>query len=154
MRGTIRERFEAKVWKTKGCWLWTACRIRHGYGMLSVFGKMRPAHRMSWVLHRGSIPEGMLVCHSCDNPGCVNPAHLFLGTQKDNIADCLAKGRMGRKLNAGDVREIRAAIAGGQTQVSQAKKYGVNKVTICRIIHKTLWGHVEDELLTLRPPGV
>ena len=144
MRGTIRERFEAKVRKTKGCWWWTACRIKHGYGMLSVFGKNRAAHRMSWVLHRGSIPEGMLVCHSCDNPGCVNPAHLFLGTQKDNIRDCLAKGRMGRKLQDDDVREIRAAVAGGHTQVSQAKKYRVSKVAISCIINRKRWAHVED----------
>jgi len=77
-----------------GCWLWTGSVNQNGYGQFSVERKTTGAHRASWRLHVGPIPEGMHVCHHCDNPPCVNPQHLFLGTNLDNIADKTKKGRV------------------------------------------------------------
>lgn len=78
---------------TKGCWPWLGYRQSGGYGQIYIKGKWYLAHRMSWVAHNGSIPEGQLVLHKCDRPACVNPDHLFLGSHADNAADCRAKGR-------------------------------------------------------------
>lgn len=77
---------------TETCWIWDT-QQKHGYGQLRAFGKLYRAHRFSYELHFGPIPEGLFVCHKCDNPPCVNPDHLFLGTAKDNIQDMIAKGR-------------------------------------------------------------
>jgi hypothetical protein len=91
-------RFFEKVDKTETCWNWTGSKNRSGYGYLHfVDGYVRKpyrAHRLSWELHFGEIPEGVLVLHKCDNRACVNPMHLFLGNHKDNMQDCAAKGRV------------------------------------------------------------
>lgn len=89
----IEERFRDNVMPepNSGCWFWTGA-ISMGYGVMSVDGKSTRAHRLSWNLHRGKIPEGMFVCHKCDNPACVRPDHLFLGDQKANMSDCSQKG--------------------------------------------------------------
>jgi hypothetical protein len=89
------QRFWAKVAKGDGCWEWTGCRHHQWrYGHFRKEGKNVQAHRFSWELAHGRpVPDGMMVCHSCDNPPCVNPAHLFLGTAKDNVRDMLSKGR-------------------------------------------------------------
>ncbi len=92
----IRGRFDSK-WTPEplsGCWLWTGSeRNDDGYGELWVNGRMRRAHRIAFELYKSPIPNGMMVLHSCDTPLCVNPAHLFLGTNSDNIKDSYAKGR-------------------------------------------------------------
>ena len=76
-----------------GCWIWMAACYRSGYGEISFMGRARPAHRVSWIIHNGPIPDGLCVCHRCDVRQCVNPAHLFLGTKQDNTLDMHAKGR-------------------------------------------------------------
>jgi hypothetical protein len=92
----IKERFWSKVDKSGGgntCWAWLAATTRGGYGNFSIDGKPRRAHRVVWEIVNGKIPDGLDCLHTCDNPPCVNPAHLFLGTKNDNMADMRAKGR-------------------------------------------------------------
>lgn len=98
---TLAERFFSKVLPIEtGCWEWTGARTgkRNGrarYGTIKVNGRLVAAHRLSWEIHnQQSIPDGMVVCHSCDNPGCVNPGHLWLGTLSDNAIDAIEKGRV------------------------------------------------------------
>src|ERR1041384_6319384 len=93
--GTITERFWAKVKKTDGCWEWTGAKHKRGYGLIrSKEISMYRAHRLSWVIHNGPIPDGLHVPHDCDTPSCTRPDHLFLGTHKDNMEDATRKGRM------------------------------------------------------------
>lgn len=142
-----------------GCWLWTGLMNRSGYGMFSLNGGALGAHRAAWMLLVGPIPPGMEVCHHCDNRRCVNPAHLFIGTHAENIADMVMKGRSaigdrnptrmypgltkghrpGRsfgerngqaRLSAGDVAEIRAS---GELGRILADRYGVAESQISRI---------------------
>src|SRR5687767_4720826 len=89
----LSERFWEKVRKTDGCWLWTASRNAKGYGQIMYQRRPIHAHRVSWQLANGPIPDGLCVLHRCDNPQCVNPGHLFLGTIVDNNRDMFAKGR-------------------------------------------------------------
>ncbi len=98
---TLSERFHSKYIPepNSGCWLWTAAMVGYEYGGLWVNGKTDRAHRVSWKLYYGDIPNGLQVCHKCDTPLCVNPEHLFIGTHKENMHDALRKGRMkGRDL--------------------------------------------------------
>ena len=88
------KRFFDKIEKTDSCWNWKAALRGNGYGCMKFKGQLLDAHRISWIIHNGDIPKGLLVCHSCDNRKCVNPLHLFLGTQSDNMKDCSNKGRL------------------------------------------------------------
>lgn len=100
----LARKFATKHFGGDGCWLWNGQIGKRGYGMIGVPKRYGPriqyAHRVSWRLHRGEIPDGLSVLHRCDNPKCVNPDHLFLGTAGDNIRDCVAKGRQ-RNQNTG-----------------------------------------------------
>jgi hypothetical protein len=87
------DRFWNKVDKSDDCWLWTASKLKQGYGRFNFNGKLILAHRMSWILTNGEIPNEMCALHSCDNPSCVNPSHLRLGTKKDNSQDKIQRGR-------------------------------------------------------------
>jgi len=89
----ILDRFWINVRKTDGCWLWTGAHKPSGYGDIWYRNRPQIAHRVSWQIYHGAIPKELHVLHSCDIPSCVNPAHLFLGTAKDNAADCIRKGR-------------------------------------------------------------
>ncbi len=93
----LMDRFSAKVAPepNTGCWLWCGSPNSSGYGELKVCGRMLKAHRVSYELHIGEIPQGLHVCHHCDTPLCVNPSHLFVGTNADNVRDRMAKGRGG-----------------------------------------------------------
>src|ERR1700730_2840026 len=89
----LPKRFTEKIKFNDSCWLWTAAKDKDGYGFFSVNGKQTKAHRFSFAHYNGEIPTGMIVCHKCDTPSCVNPDHLFLGTHKINLDDMRSKGR-------------------------------------------------------------
>jgi hypothetical protein len=152
MRKSITERFFAKVNKTDGCWLWTGCHS-NGRGRFSHNGSPQFAYRVSWQIHNGPIPEGLFVCHSCDNGLCVNPKHLWLGTQFDNMRDCATKGRLrmprargstngAAVLDEQSVVAIRTQHANGAMQTTLAKQYGVHITTINLVVHRKIWKHV------------
>ena len=135
-----------------GCWLWVGAATRKGYGHMKFRSGFLKAHRISFLLHRGGpIPRGMVVCHSCDVPSCVNPDHLFLGTLKANIHDCITKGRAKRgtscgenngsaKLSAADVAFIRATPKRYGSGIELAAKFGVTQGTISVIRAGRAWG--------------
>jgi hypothetical protein len=138
-RPTFGKRFWSKVDKTGDCWVWTAASARMGYGAFFV-GKLRPAHRVSWEMANGPIPDGLLVLHRCDNPPCVRPDHLFLGTHAENTADAITKGRLasgerhGRhKLGAEAVPSIRARWAAGERLADIAADFGISRSQVSRI---------------------
>lgn len=104
---TTMKRFFDKIEKIDSCWIWTAClRGKTGYGAFKLNGKTIDAHRVSYQLHKGEIPEKMYVCHSCDNRKCVNPDHLFLGTAKDNWQDGFDKNRI-KLLGGIDIEKLK-----------------------------------------------
>lgn len=92
--------FWRKVRKTDGCWEWTASGDRVGYGRFSVKLRLFPAHRVAYALVHGETPAGLVVCHACDNRRCVNPAHLWIGTQRENLDDAVRKGRLVKRQTA------------------------------------------------------
>ena len=92
-RRSIQIKFWNRINKTKDCWNWTGGCQHNGYGSVYHDGRIKRTHRLSYELHYGNIPRGINVCHKCDNPSCVRPDHLFLGTQKDNVTDMINKGR-------------------------------------------------------------
>ena len=136
-------RFWSKVDDSGDCWEWTGDEKVHGYGRISANGREKVlAHRLSFFLETGVNPGELCVCHHCDNPGCVNPSHLFLGTKKDNHDDMKGKGRGpdqdgpkngNAKLTADQVRYIRAAHTKGIKGVDLAAAFGVGKNQISRI---------------------
>lgn len=135
-----------------GCWYWTGPLSDKGYGRVSYHGKSRLAHRISWILKNGEIQNGLFVCHRCDTPACVNPNHLFLGTQKDNMQDASIKkrfiGKIGEshpkaKLSDMAVRIIRECIINGFSVVEIGRYFGVKKFTIYRIKSGRSWKHLK-----------
>ena len=149
MRGRdVSARFWMSVTKDEsGCWLWTVA-ANGGYGHLKRAGKRLLAHRVSWEIHNGAIPDGLWVLHRCDNPPCVNPAHLFLGTPGDNVLDCVSKGRA-RKKGRGVMSDSELAI------ISAAMERGEGKLKIARALGRTRTAIVaacRDGRVMLRTP--
>lgn len=162
----ISQRFWSKVSRSNSddCWLWMRACQGFGYGLFQVEGRSIGAHRVAWQLAYGPIPDGLLVMHRCDNPRCVNPAHLQLGTYADNMADKARKGRCNAptgdrawarkhpervprgerhyaaRLTAAQVAEIRARYAAGRiSQQALADAYGVSRATITYIVNNKTW---------------
>lgn len=167
----VRERFLSKVEKTSTCWLWTAGGFRAGYGSFSIGPRghrgERLAHRWAYELFVGPIPLGLSVCHQCDVPRCVNPAHLWLGSHAENVADMYRKGRNNppkgdrhprrthpeltprgervpqSKLTDAAVIEIRRLYAlGTMNQPALARQFKVDNSQISRIVNRKMWAHV------------
>jgi hypothetical protein len=130
-------RFWARVNKTDSCWLWTSHCDKDGYGRLWRNGYKQQAHRVSWRIAHGYMPDE-LVLHKCDVPACVNPEHLFLGTQKDNMHDAVAKGRKG-KLSSTDVDEIRRLVEAGVRQKDIARQFDISQQHVNNIVRGYRW---------------
>lgn len=133
-----------------GCWLWAGSTARGGYGQFMA-GRRERAHRISYELVHGPIPEGASVLHRCDMPACVNPEHLFLGTQADNMADMVRKGRAGKALTASDVVAIRQRYANGERLADIAADYGVVRTTIGAVARGETWAELPSPIPP-RPP--
>jgi hypothetical protein len=173
LNATAPQRFWSKVHKTSGCWLWTARVGRDGYGRFRPGGKDTSeihAQRVAWALVNGPIPDDLLVLHACDVRCCVNPGHLFLGTEADNSADMVAKERQLRgkrhhnhgqnfaqptpeqrargarngwaKLTDDAVREMRCLYAEGTRQVDLAEQFGIRQAQVSKIVRREAWTHV------------
>ena len=152
----LLESFWKKVKKTNSCWEWTAVKTSKGYGHLPYarnWGFTTLAHRLSYLIHRGDIPEGLLICHTCDNPHCVNPEHLFLGTQVDNMQDCLSKGRVryithrgesnGRcKISREQALEIKHSLL---PRKELMKKFGISRSMVGKIKSGSSWKELQNE---------
>ena len=146
-----KERFFNKVKKTKTCWNWVGTMGSNGYGQISFKGKYIQAHRLSWILKNRFIPKGKFVLHKCDIPTCVNPKHLFIGTNFDNVHDAIRKGRMNNvgenhgysKLSNQEVISIRKEyIPRKCSQRFLARKYNVTHGMIYCIVHNKNWKHL------------
>lgn len=163
---SIFERFWRKVTKTDSCWMWTGCVSTDGYGRIKLdkpSSLNRTTHKLSWEIANGPVPDGLFVLHKCDVRRCVNPEHLFLGTQQDNVDDMLSKGRNQRgsghymarrgggkgednrasKLTEAQVLEIRARYKPRTVGVDVlAKDFGVSRSTVWLVIKRKLWDHI------------
>ena len=145
-------RFWAKVKKSEPeqCWEWLSVLTHDGYGRMWFGGRFEGAHRLSWIFTHGTIQSGMQVCHKCDNPSCVNPSHLFLGTGEDNMMDCVHKGRRTKssaKLTSEQIEEIRNKYQNKEKgSWLLGREYGVSKTQILRIVKHICWQHVEKGL--------
>ena len=139
---TDQSRFWELAEKSEGCWTWHGTLNGHGYGQFYMQHKRFPAHRASWLLSFGDIPEGLFVLHRCDNPLCVRPDHLFLGTHKDNMRDMQNKGRRGRPprvVNQGMADEIRRLAGTGARRKDIAERFGISWRHVCAIIRGDYW---------------
>jgi hypothetical protein len=148
MKISIKERFWAKVKSGPECWVWRNFNGKYPYFTLR--GRRIAAHRVAWEMGHGSIPKGMCVCHSCDNGKCVRPSHLFLGTQADNMADKVHKGRqvagVSRGVHNGRAKltevQVRAIRCDPRTHRVISKDYEVHRTTIGCIKRNKTWTHV------------
>lgn len=142
----VVERFYKKIGTD---WKWKGSKDGCGYGRIKINGKYHSAHRVSYIIFNGEIPEGMSVLHSCDNPGCVNPKHLHLGTQADNMREMAERGRSQRgenhnnsKLTNKQVIDIRKKYELGLSQTVIGKEYNISNRYVSMIVNKKRWKHI------------
>ena len=151
---SLRTKFlkHALIGSKESCWGWKGSKHKQGYGMAYAQGAVIKAYRLSYLVNIGEIPEGICVCHKCDNPSCVNPDHLFLGTQAENILDMDKKGRRtpqkgafnhNAKLSEAEVASLREVYSkGGNTISTLAKQYGLSISGCYSIIKRKTWSHI------------
>jgi hypothetical protein len=162
-KSPLADRLWRKVEKTNTCWNWTANKNNKGYGLIRAGGTKAKmlAHRASYMLAHGDLPDDKCVLHKCDNPACVNPEHLFLGSKKDNYNDMVSKGRRvivvnptnrpphkigsshgNSLLTEQQVKEIRNKVKSGIDRATVAAEYGIKKATLQHIVTLRSWKHV------------
>ena len=151
-RGQTPEEFFAKAVEVDGCLVWSGTKSKDGYGQTSYQGKQILAHRLAYLLTHGSIPEGVEICHDCDNPPCIKPAHLFPGTHAENMSDMKAKKRSGRlpgskhgraKITEETVLQIRKEyIPLKFTYRMLSEKHGVSMRAVEHILRGDQWQHI------------
>lgn len=148
--GSMQDRFWRKIFKTDNCWFWIGGSNEHRYGVFWFRNRLHKAHRVSWIIHNGEIPDGMDILHKCDNPPCVRPDHLFVGDAKINGLDAASKHRTPQgerhwnsKLTAEQVLEIRANyVKWAKNQSAVAAKYGISVITLRNIVYNRHWRHL------------
>lgn len=143
-----------------GCFEWQGAVHKGGYGVVTFGGRQQQAHRVSFGVFRKVIPDGLCVCHRCDNRKCINPSHLFIGTHKQNSEDMVRKGRAARgadchsaKLTAEDVARMPDRYAAGESTKQIAESHGIAMLTVSRILSKKIWRHVERPSVVFRREG-
>ena len=163
---SLRRRFWDKVEKlgAEDCWPWAGATVK-GYGSISGTSSVQRyySHRVSWEIHNGKIPHGMLVLHHCDNPPCVNPDHLYIGTAQDNSNDIRSRGKhpfsgfRGEEMHAAKLTN--AAVVGiwemlmdGRTHKEAADAHEISETTVREISHGRRWGHITESLSHVRNP--
>ena len=144
---TLGERFFAGMPQQadeNGCLNWTRGKNKYGYGHFRYKGKLRHPHRLSWELyHQHPIPDGAYILHSCDNPACINPEHLHIGTHADNMREKVERGRVvNRTFTESDVIKIRQIAASGISQSEIARQLGVGVTTVRYIVKRRTWRHI------------
>lgn len=143
-------RFMRHVQKGNGCWLWTASKMNSGYGQFGMNGTMRQAHRVSYELHHGQVPKGMLVLHSCDNKQCVNPSHLRAGTKSENLKEAYERNRRARpnfsgennpraSITVADALHMRQLRLDGMSVTAIAKQFGVKRSLASDVVNGRSW---------------
>lgn len=145
-RQEVEDAFWAKVDKTGPCWLWLGGKTSHGYGSIRFGGRKATAllaHRLAYWFTHGEPPPNRSVCHHCDNPSCVRPAHLFLGTHAENMRDRQQKGRAAMKLQPVQVRAIRALADLGWHMKTIGEAFGISGSTAHAIARRKIWDHVQ-----------
>ena len=152
---TIEARFWERVAKSDGCWLWTGPSSDNGYGRIGKGGRgggVEYVHRLSYEMHRGPIPPGMQVCHTCDVRRCVNPNHFFLGNHADNMHDAMRKGRIDTRgagnamstITTEQALEIRERHDRGEGGASISRAMGITVGIVRRVGNRTRWGHLPE----------
>jgi len=151
---TIEEKLRFNsVEDSNGCWLWQGGKTTFGHGIIAVNRKSHLAHRVAYKIWKDRVPLNMFVCHTCDNPKCINPDHLFIGTQDDNMKDMANKGRSNNGIQKGEknpqsqltdrqVRRIKRLLLNGHTRKEIANKFGVNEAVVGFISENKNWKHV------------
>jgi hypothetical protein len=130
-----RKRFWEKARIGDSCWEWTACKNAGGYGQYFFEGRLQVASRVAYKLTHGSLAKGLHVCHTCNNPACIRPSHLFRPTQKRSMEECVTKGRIGSK-PSDQTREIVKRLYEGEKQSDLAREYGLSRQRIGQIKHR------------------